>query len=208
MSTMRKILVAGVGGQGIVYLTSIVVEAAMRAGIPVHVSEIHGLSQRGGTVTSGIGLGAHCTGFTGTALVDLLIGLEAMETQRCMPLLHAGSRVVFSSDRIAPHAVSSGSALYPDADALATHLRAHCQEVAHVQRFPVGLSPVLHNLHLLGVAATLSGFPFAPQVMKDAITAQVSSGMAERSLQAFDLGMMLRDVTTGNATAAGRSTNA
>ena len=208
MSTMRKILVAGVGGQGIVYLTNIMVEAAMRTGTPVHVSEIHGLSQRGGTVTSGIGLGAYCTGFTGTALVDLLIGLEAMEAQRCMPLLHAGSRVVFSSDRIAPHAVNTGVAHYPEADALAAHLAAHCHEVAHVRRFPEGLAPVLHNLHLLGVAATLSGFPFASRVMKDAIAAQVSPGMAERSLRAFELGMMHRTTSTGNGATAGRTTNA
>ena len=55
----KKILIAGVGGQGIVYLSNIIAEAAMLSDIPVSVSEIHGLSQRGGVVTSGIGLGEH-----------------------------------------------------------------------------------------------------------------------------------------------------
>ena len=52
MERRTKILIAGVGGQGVVYLTNILAEAAMLSNLPVSVSEIHGLSQRGGVVTA------------------------------------------------------------------------------------------------------------------------------------------------------------
>ena len=107
MNKNIKILIAGVGGQGIVYLSNIIVEAAMLSDIPVSVSEIHGLSQRGGIVTSGIGLGENCTGFFGTAGVDFLIGLEPLETQRCLPYLHTKSSVIFGNYRVQPYSVNA-----------------------------------------------------------------------------------------------------
>lgn len=188
MSTAQKILVAGVGGQGIVYLTGIIVEAAMRGEVPVHVSEIHGLSQRGGTVTSGIGLGAHRTGYIGRASVDLLIGLEIMETQRCLPWLHKGSRVVFGADRIIPNAVNAGAARYPDARALAAYLRGQCAEVACVEDFPEDLASVMHNLYLLGVASTMEGFPFAMAVLEDAARGVVSPRQVASAIAALHAG--------------------
>src|SRR3970040_1632627 len=103
MKQNQKILIAGVGGQGIIYLTNILVEAAMLSDIPVSVSEIHGLSQRGGIVTAGIGLGKYCTGFTGKANVDFLFGLESLETQRCISHLHKNSSVIFCDYRILPY---------------------------------------------------------------------------------------------------------
>src|SRR3972149_11927705 len=108
----KKILIAGVGGQGIVYLTNILVEAAMLSDIPVSVSEIHGLSQRGGVVTAGIGFGKHNTGFIGKANVDFLFGLEPLETQRCISHLHKNSSVIFCDCKISPYSVNAQMADY------------------------------------------------------------------------------------------------
>ncbi len=63
-----KILVAGVGGQGVVFLTDLIVEAAMFSDIPISTSEIHGLAQRGGTVTAGITIGENAFGFIEKAI--------------------------------------------------------------------------------------------------------------------------------------------
>src|ERR1035437_6493156 len=125
----KKILIAGVGGQGIVYLSNIIVEAAMLSDVSVSVSEIHGLSQRGGVVTSGIGLGEHCTGFIGKAGVDLLIGLEPLETQRCLSFLHKNSSVIFGNYRVQPYAVNAQMAEYPDVNLFVNYLDEQCKEV-------------------------------------------------------------------------------
>src|ERR1035438_6933917 len=144
MSNCKRILIAGVGGQGIVYLTNIISETAMLSGIPVSVSEIHGLSQRGGVVTAGIGLGEHCTGFYGKAGVDFLIGLEPLETQRCLPYLHKNSSVIFGNYSVQAYSVNSQMAEYPDVASFANYLEEQCKEVVFINKFPENIGPVLY----------------------------------------------------------------
>lgn len=183
-----KILISGVGGQGIVYLTNILSEAARLSGIPVHVSEIHGLSQRGGTVTAGIGLGEYCTGFTGTANVDLLIGLEPLEAQRCLPHLHQNSGVIFSDYKIPPYAVNAQLSDYPDTASLAGFLQQQCAEVIYVKALPESLEPVLINVYLLGKALHMKCFPLGENETRQAILNTVAPHHKGKTLNAFELG--------------------
>jgi indolepyruvate ferredoxin oxidoreductase, beta subunit len=183
-----KILITGVGGQGIVFLTNIIVEAAMLCETEVDVSEIHGLSQRGGVVTSGIGLGKNCTGTTGKANVDFLIGLEALETQRCLPLLHKKSSVVFCNYKIAPYLVNAELAEYPGTDEFTAYITSQCEEVVFVKEFPEAIDPLHYNLFLLGTATGMKKFMFKSGIIEKAIQKVVSDSQLERSLTAFRAG--------------------
>lgn len=183
----KKIIVAGVGGQGVVFLTNILVEAAMIDDVPVNVSEIHGLSQRGGVVTSGIGLGEHVTGFTGNANVDLLIGLEPLETQRCLLYLHKNSDVVFGNYRIAPYSVNAEVAAYPDVTILVNYLKDQCREVLFIEQYPDNLMAVHYNIYLLGRAVQMKNFPFSVDTIEKAIEKTVSNYQLQKSLHAFRL---------------------
>ena len=107
---VTKILIAGVGGQGVVYLTNLLVEAALEANIHVATSEIHGLAQRGGSVTASLTFGERSYGFIEKAGADFLLGLEALEAQRCLPFLHAGSIAVIDNNRIPPYSVNAEKA--------------------------------------------------------------------------------------------------
>ena len=184
-----KILIAGVGGQGIVYLTNIIVEAAMQMDIPVSVSEIHGLSQRGGVVTSGIGLGEYCTGFIGKANVDFLIGLEPLEAQRCLSYLHKNSQVVFGSYRVQPYSVNAQIAEYPDVALFEKYLEGDCKEVVCIDKFPESIDAVLYNIFMLGVATKMTGFPFNSDCIKSAIEATVTGYYRDKTNNAFNLGL-------------------
>ena len=185
----KKILIAGVGGQGIVYLSNIIVEAAMLSDIPVSVSEIHGLSQRGGVVTSGIGLGEHCTGFIGKAGVDLLIGLEPLETQRCLSYLHKNSSVIFGNYRVQPYAVNAQMVEYPDVNLFVNYLKEQCKEVVYIEKFPESIDSVLYNVFLLGRATRIKDFPFKAKKVEEAINNTVTSYHKEKTLKAFYLGL-------------------
>lgn len=189
MNKNMKILITGVGGQGIVYLSNIIVEAAMLSDIPVSVSEIHGLSQRGGVVTSGIGFGAYCTGFIGKGGVDFLVGLEPLETQRCLPYLHKNSSVIFGNYRVQPYSVNAQMAEYPDVASFANYLDGQCKEVVFINKFPEGIDAVLFNIFLLGRATRMIDFPFSAQIIEDAINATVTGYYKEKSLRAFNLGV-------------------
>lgn len=189
MNKNVKILIAGVGGQGIVYLTNIMVEAAILAGIPVSVSEIHGLSQRGGIVTSGIGLGEHCTGFIGLAGVDFLIGLEPLETQRCLPYLHKNSGVIFGNYAIQPYSVNAQTASYPDIPAFWQYLESQCREVVFIPEFPESIDPMLYNIFLLGLATRMKGFPFSAMQVNEAIHNTVKGYYRDKTIAAFASGL-------------------
>ncbi|MCX6290263.1 MAG: 2-oxoacid:acceptor oxidoreductase family protein [Bacteroidetes bacterium] len=189
MENRFKILITGVGGQGIVYLTNILVEAAMLSEIPVSVSEIHGLSQRGGVVTAGIGLGEHCTGFIGKADVDFLIGLEPLETQRCLPSLHKNSSVIFGDHHIQPYSVNAQMAEYPDVKSFAGYLAEQCREVVFIEQFPTGIDSVLHNIFLLGRASVMKAFPLTTEKLIEAIRSTVTGSYRDKTLDVFRQGV-------------------
>ncbi|MCC6753735.1 MAG: 2-oxoacid:acceptor oxidoreductase family protein [Saprospiraceae bacterium] len=184
-----KIMIAGVGGQGIVYLSNLIVEAAVASGISASVSEIHGLSQRSGIVTSGIGLGEHCTGFLARASVDLLFGLEALETQRCLPWLHRNSSVVFCNHRLLPHAVNARTAEYPDPGQLARYLQNHCREVVCIDTRQLLIDTIRLNLFCLGVATRLAQFPLETVAIEQALARTSTERNLEKSLEVFRQGM-------------------
>lgn len=182
----KKILVTGVGGQGIVYLTNILAEAAVLSETPVSVSEIHGLSQRGGVVTAGIGLGKNCTGFIGKANVDFLFGLEPLETQRCAAHLHKNSSAIFCNYRIAPYSVNAQVAQYPDIKSFAEYLKTQCKEIVFIENIPANIDAVLYNVFLLGRAVGMEDFPFSAQTIEKAIINTVAEYNKKRTLAAFN----------------------
>ncbi|MCC7302691.1 MAG: 2-oxoacid:acceptor oxidoreductase family protein [Bacteroidia bacterium] len=183
-----KILISGVGGQGIVFLTNILTEAALISGVPVCASEIHGLSQRGGVVTAGIGIGRNCTGFIGESNVDILIGLEFLETQRCLRHLHSESRVIFGKTRIEPFSVKDGTFLYPEAEPLLAWMRNNILDHIYVDEFPEGISQSQSNVFLLGAALSLDNFPFTEETMIQAMRNTITEGLLNRSLVVFSQG--------------------
>lgn len=185
----KKILIAGVGGQGIVYITGILAEAGIISDVPVCVSEIHGLSQRGGIVTAGIGVGKYCTGFLADADVDFLIGLEPLEAQRCISFLHQDSCVIMGDTQIAPYSVNAEQSKYPEIDSFAFYLTENVKKAVYVKDFPTEISTVLRNLFLLGVASAMPEFPFSAKILEKAIEKTVIEYNRERSLMAFRMGV-------------------
>jgi indolepyruvate ferredoxin oxidoreductase beta subunit len=112
---ITNILLVGVGGQGILLASEILAETFMLAGFDVKKSEIHGMSQRGGSVVSHVRFGREV--FSPTVPEgegDVLFGFEMLEAYRALPLLRPGAEVVVNDYRIAPPSVLLGQALYPD----------------------------------------------------------------------------------------------
>jgi len=191
-----KILVAGVGGQGVVFLTNLIVKAAMLADIPVATSEIHGLSQRGGSVTAGITLGENTYGFLEKGGVDLLIGLEPLEAQRCASYLNKKSSVIISNSRILPYSVNSGHATYPDIEKFIHFLEEKIAKVIYVTESPKNIKTILRNLYVLGRVSNETAFPIPTQFIEKAIIELAREGFEDKSLEAFKLGLKYRTQMT------------
>jgi len=119
---VTNILLVGVGGQGILLASEILSETFMLAGFDVKKSEIHGMSQRGGSVVSHVRYGREVfSPIVPEGEGDILFGFELMETYRSLPLLKAGAAVVANDLRIPPSSVLMGKESYPEglADSIA-----------------------------------------------------------------------------------------
>jgi indolepyruvate ferredoxin oxidoreductase beta subunit len=112
---ITNILLVGVGGQGILLASEILSETCMLAGFDVKKSEIHGMSQRGGSVVSHVRYGTEVfSPIVPEGEGDILFGFELMETCRSLPLLKEGGTVVANDLRISPPSVLMGQERYPD----------------------------------------------------------------------------------------------
>lgn len=112
---ITNILLVGVGGQGILLASEILSEAFMQAGFDVKKSEIHGMSQRGGSVVSHVRYGKEVfSPIVPEGEGDILFGFEMLETYRSLPLLKKGGAVVANDLRILPPSVLLGQEAYPE----------------------------------------------------------------------------------------------
>jgi len=111
---VTNILLVGVGGQGILLAAEILSETFLLAGYDVKKSEIHGMSQRGGSVVSHVRYGKEVhSPIVPEGEGDLLFGFELMESYRALTLLKPGATVVANDLCIAPPSVLMGQETYP-----------------------------------------------------------------------------------------------
>ncbi|BCS53999.1 indolepyruvate oxidoreductase subunit beta [Geobacter sp. SVR] len=112
---ITNILLVGVGGQGILLASEILSETFMLAGFDVKKSEIHGMSQRGGSVVSHVRYGKEVfSPIVPEGQGDILFGFELMETSRYLSLLKPGGTVVANDLRIASPSILMGKESYPE----------------------------------------------------------------------------------------------
>lgn len=182
------IKLAGVGGQGILSIATVLGEAATAAGLYLKQAEVHGMSQRGGDVQSDLRLSTEpiWSDLIPLGGADLIISMEPMEALRYLPYL-APDGVVVTSSRPFVNIPD-----YPDESALLAELDA----LPHVMRLDIesaardsGL-PKSANMVLLGLAAPHVGLLTAQQ-LRDAVArvfARKGEAVVEANLKAFGLG--------------------
>jgi indolepyruvate ferredoxin oxidoreductase beta subunit len=113
-NTTKSILLAGVGGQGILRASDILCLAFMATGLDVKKSEVHGMAQRGGCVTSHVRYGMKVySPIAKKGDIDILLSFEKLETLRYLDYLKADGVVIINEEEIYPPLVNLGDAIYP-----------------------------------------------------------------------------------------------
>ncbi len=164
-------LLVGVGGQGTLTAARILGEAAHAAGLPVRLGQLHGMSQRGGSVRGTVLLGPGQGAFLPGRGADVVIALEPLELMRCRDSLHAGSRVVVSSGRIAPSSLAQSGRDYPDIEGFFEELRPQIAELVVVDGPALAGGSRGLNVALLGVLADRGWLPFGAEAIVGALEA-------------------------------------
>ena len=112
---VKSIILVGVGGQGTITTSSILSKGLIEKGYDVKMSEIHGMSQRGGTVVTQVKYGDKVySPIIGDGEADLIVSFEKLEGIRMLPYLKEGGAIVTDIREIFPMPVLTGAAEYPD----------------------------------------------------------------------------------------------
>lgn len=183
-----NMLLSGVGGQGVVLASFVLSQVAMAEGYDVKQNEVHGMSQRGGSVTSHFRFGAKVWAplvTPGTA--DILLAFESLEALRYIHWLRPEGWVIYNSMQMNPSPVASGLATYPpDIDAQIVAVWPHVQAVDANGLAQKAGTIKAANVVMLG--AVSKALPFRPETWETVIRKAVPPKTVDVNLEAFRLG--------------------
>jgi indolepyruvate ferredoxin oxidoreductase beta subunit len=174
----RKLILAGIGGQGVIYATKVLSHAALARGERVMASENHGMSQRGGSVLAHVKIGGSDAPLIRRGTADALVAFDRVEALRNLPFVRAGGSVCLNSANGLDPAVMARltdlnvGVFALDADACAKELG----------------TPTVTNLVVLGLAAARACLGLSVDDLKDAVRALGPARAVELNLKALEMG--------------------
>ena len=189
MSESKSIMIVGVGGQGSLLASRILGNVLLSQGYDVKVSEVHGMSQRGGSVVTYV---KYSEGKVYSPIVELgeadaIISFEVLEAARYVSYLKKGGKIIVSDQQFDPMPVITGAAQYP-AD-IVKKIRdkgIHILDLVALSLAKEAGNAKAANVVLMGALSNIMDFD--EQVWLDAVRACVPQKFLELNLKAFDLG--------------------
>jgi indolepyruvate ferredoxin oxidoreductase beta subunit len=187
MQNTKNIMIVGVGGQGTLLASRILGNAVISEGYDVKVSEVHGMSQRGGSVVTYVKYGDKVfSPIIDRGEADMILAFEKLEAARALPYLKEGGTVILNDREIAPMPVITGAAEYPDG--LVADIAAKAKVIA-IDALSLSLeagSAKAVNVVLIGVLARSSDI--SKEVWIQTIKDTVPAKFLDLNLKAFELG--------------------
>ncbi len=182
-----NIMIVGVGGQGTLLASRILGNVIIAQGYDVKVSEVHGMSQRGGSVVTYVKYGESVASpIIDKGEADLILAFERLEALRALPFLKQGGKIVVNDRAMNPMPVITGAAKYPeniietlekDADVVSLDALALAEQAGSIKAV---------NVVLIGVLAKSMNIPYEAWI--ETIKTTVPPKFLEVNLKAFDLG--------------------
>ena len=190
METTRLIIVA-VGGQGNLLASKVLGEAALISGVPVRMSEIHGMAQRGGVVESAIVFGDATSSIISDNEADILLGFEPSETLRALNRCNKNTKVITNTATSPPFTVSIGKGVYPEVDNIKKLISDKCASLVAIDAMKLAKqagSPMSVNIVLLGALVQSGTLGFTKENVIKAIKSRTKKSFLDKNLEAFELG--------------------
>lgn len=187
-----NIVLAGVGGQGILLAAEVLGTATLKEGLNVRVSEIHGMAQRGGAVISNVRIGDKVLAPTileGTA--DVLLGFELLETLRNLKFASEETLVLMNDEAISPTGLTTKMMNYPSLEEIIQEIHAFTKNVVVMEAAKLAEeagSILTRNIVLIGGLAATGKVPIQIKNLKEAIHELVPAKYLDINMKAFELG--------------------
>lgn len=190
IDTTRLIIVA-VGGQGNLLASKVIGEAALMSDVPVRMSEIHGMAQRGGVVESAIVFGDAQSNIISDGEADVLVGFEPVESLRALNKCNSNTVVITSLAPLSPFTVTTRSSKYPSLNALQALIRKKTAKLIAFDAAALAKEAgnvMSVNMVLLGALIQTRTVPLSAENIKEAIMKRTRKAFVESNLKAFDIG--------------------
>ena len=188
MSEQGNILFCGVGGQGILLASEVTAYSLLAVGMEARKSEVHGMAQRGGSVTAQLRYGAKVySPLISVGEADIVVAFEMMEAARYLPYMHKDTKVIVNTHKIYPPAVATGKMEYPE-NVLGelTSQNIHVKELdAFAIASKVGEVRSV-NIVMVGVLSTY--LPIEEQVFLDVMNERIPERFRDVNIKAFQEG--------------------
>lgn len=190
---MKKtdIVITGVGGQGVLLISKILGDAAVDSNINVVTSEIHGMAQRGGVVSSVVRFGDVYgpTIYDGDA--DIILSLDPVETLRVVDKMSSKTTVIMNTSPVVPFTVSVGSEKYPSLSDIILHLKKFTNRIVTLDAKEVAENAgvlIALNIVMLGALVGTDILPLEKTKILDAMKKNISPKYINDNISAFEQG--------------------
>ena len=188
MNNHYSIYICGVGGQGIIKTSTIIGEAAMNQGLDVVMSEIHGMSQRGGSVSTELKIGGYNSYIIPKQGADMLLSFEPIETIRGLDKVNSETKIVYNTHPIIP---SSSDKQYPNVDEITKTLKENFKYVLPIDGTQLAIdagSVLALNMVLLGAVTADDKFPLTKESVIEAMKNNLKPKFHDMNLKAIESG--------------------
>ena len=182
-----NIMIVGVGGQGTLLASRILGNAILSLGYDVKVSEVHGMSQRGGSVVTYVKYGEKVySPIIDKGEADIILAFEQLEALRALPYLKMGGKMIANTQRINPMPVITGAATYPEGimETLASKVDLTALDALTLAKQAGNAKAV--NVVLMGVMAKNTDISY--ETWLNAVRECVPAKFLDVNLRAFDAG--------------------
>lgn len=185
-----NIMIVGVGGQGTLLASRILGNTVVSEGYDVKVSEVHGMSQRGGSVVTYVKYGDIVySPIIGKGEADIILAFEMLEAYRALPYLKKGGKMIVNTQQMDPMPVIVGAMSYPEniveklgdkVDLISVDALKYAKEAGNIKAV---------NVVLIGIMAKNTGIPYEKWI--NTIKTSTPEKFLDSNLKAFDLGYNL-----------------
>lgn len=160
MST--NVMIVGVGGQGTLLASRVLGNTVIDAGFDVKVSEVHGMSQRGGSVVTYVKYGKKVySPIIDLGGADIILAFELLEAYRALPYLKEGGKIIVNTQKMSPMPVITGAASYPENILEKLKEKAQVIDVDALSLAKAAGTQKCLNIVLMGVMARNTDIPYA-----------------------------------------------
>jgi indolepyruvate ferredoxin oxidoreductase beta subunit len=191
MNDKISIVLTGVGGQGVITAANILGKAAVNAKVNVYASEVHGMAQRGGSVSCTVRMGKIFGPLVASGTADAIISMEPSEALRYIQYANKKTKVVTDINPVIPFTVAVGGEKYPDLDDIFKEINSRSKlykmDALNIAKESGAL--ITKNIVMLGALVATDVLPFKSEILLKTILDNVPAKHKEINKKAFEGGM-------------------